>query len=327
MGEVHRSGLETRLTGTTVKFRQKNYLCPSLPCFCPGLPACFACTPETWQKKLKTIVKVFYLIYLLTVLNICDNTVYFKTFDAKINFFELLVSEKLLFKVSLPCDRSLRQAGPNWSGEIFLSGRVAGGPRQLPILSTIHIYDHTFLIADVPRPILGSDFFSSLDLLIDVKNRQLVRLPRLSAPLAVLPAVPDSSTKSVSVSGLHTPRTNAVEALLDHFPRVLVSTFDSTSPLAHGVQHVVPTVGPPVFARPRRLAGDKLVVARAEFEKMLRMGIVRRSSSPWASPLHIVPKANGGWHPCDDYQQLNSCLLYTSPSPRDLSTSRMPSSA
>ena len=56
----HRSGLETRLTGTTVKFRQKDYLCPSLlRFFRPGLPACLACAPETWQKELKTLVKVF----------------------------------------------------------------------------------------------------------------------------------------------------------------------------------------------------------------------------------------------------------------------------
>ena len=39
----------------------------------------------------------------------------------------------------------------------------------------------------------------------------------------------------------------------------------------------------------------------------------------------------GGYYPCnyeiDDLDTLYFCLLYTSPSPRDLSTSRMPSSA
>ena len=29
----------------------------------------------------------------------------------------------------------------------------------------------------------------------------------------------------------------------------------------------------------------------------------------------------------EDFEELKACLLYTSPSPRDLSTSRMPSSA
>ena len=79
-------------------------------------------------------------MYLLTALDICDNLVYFKTFDAKIYFFEQLVSEKSLSKVSLPCDRSLRQARPNCYGELFLSGTVAGGPRQLPIQFLIQIY-------------------------------------------------------------------------------------------------------------------------------------------------------------------------------------------
>ena len=55
-----------------------------------------------------------------------------------------------------------------------------------------------------------------------------------------------------------------------------------------------------VYARAWRLDSAKLTVAREEFANMERLRIVRRSNSPWASPLHMVTKADGGWRPCGD---------------------------
>ena len=67
----------------------------------------------------------------------------------------------------------------------------------------------------------------------------------------------------------------------------------------------MPTVpGPPVFAKAHHLDPGKL-----EFLKMEKAGIVRRSSSPWSSPLHMVPKPDGTWRPQRDFRRLNTATV------------------
>lgn len=164
-------------------------------------------------------------------------------------------------------------------------------------------YRWSFLIADIEQCIIGADFLHHFDLLVDIRRRRLL--------LAAAHRISEVSIKPTDDAD--------VAALITHFPR-LSAPLDASGFRNVGVQHHIETSGRPRWAKPRRLPADKLKLVKDHFKDLIRQGILRPSSSQWASPLHVVPKPNGGIRPCGDYRALNSITAmdqYCIPNIRD----------
>ncbi|XP_069962584.1 uncharacterized protein [Bactrocera oleae] len=125
-----------------------------------------------------------------------------------------------------------------------------------------------FILADVSNPIISADLLSHYGILVDLKNQRLIdETTRLCT---------SGTTRSVTVQSIKFQQPNQSTGfwqLLAEYPKITRPDGEPKQ-ISHTTQHHIKTTpGVPVSSRARRLPPERLKIAKAEFQKMINLGM------------------------------------------------------
>lgn len=140
-----------------------------------------------------------------------------------------------------------------------------------------------FMVANVKIPILSVEFLAHYALATHMNPRTL---SNTTMNLCVLGTPTCQSSTGISVTTCHG---HVYLDLLKQF-RDITLPLQATASGDHQSQQNVRTRGLSAHSHPRQLAQHKLAYAKEQFDKMLSDSIIRPSDSPYALPLHLIPK-------------------------------------
>ncbi|KII65807.1 Transposon Tf2-6 polyprotein [Thelohanellus kitauei] len=140
--------------------------------------------------------------------------------------------------------------------------------------------------------IIGRDLIKYMDCTIDLNDSKIL-VPRTR-----------------SCASLESNAKIEEHSLIEHLKNKWKHIFAS-SPTDIGytemIKHNIDTGNhPPIRVRPYRVPHNQQSTIDKEIEMMLKSNIIRKSASPWCSPMVLVKKKDGGNRLCIDYRQLNS---------------------
>ena len=158
--------------------------------------------------------------------------------------------------------------------------------------------------------ILGADFLGKTGLMIDVQQgHAFFRFDPTNRLHLLGRSPPDdkswvcaATSANPDLSHLEDNYSTLLRSLIDDFPDVLTPRLGLTTLLQYDIELLDPS---PVKIPPYRLMPPKMDILRQHIRLMLDEGIIQPSTSPYSSPIFLVPKGQDGFRPVIDYRALN----------------------
>ncbi|OWZ08445.1 hypothetical protein PHMEG_00019015 [Phytophthora megakarya] len=124
-----------------------------------------------------------------------------------------------------------------------------------------------------------------------------------------VPDTPESVKADFSSSDLSGEQRELFQVELDRFGDIIVES--SKKPIRTDLLKFEIDTGnnSPFKSQPYRVSGAEGKVMESEIQQYLDLGFIRESRSPWASPVLMLRKPDGGIRFCIDYRRLNAVTV------------------
>ena len=181
-------------------------------------------------------------------------------------------------------------------------------------------YVWKFHVANVSHPIIGMDFLAAHNFIIKCDSQEVFDMSnggtenfsdinKLSKHIHISSLKTDSDVVAYKCPDEHITFTHT---LISSRSNLTKRSAEPTTKLHQHFHAIVTQDTFPLRERVRPLSSDKLEAVKQEFLTLEASGVIRRSSSPWAAPLHVVTKKDGTFRPCGDFRRLNEITVHDS---------------
>nr|XP_023018093.1 uncharacterized protein LOC111507081 [Leptinotarsa decemlineata] len=217
----------------------------------------------------------------------------------------------------------LKREGQSFSEENILVKFADGQGKMENVLVTCvdvkvkgkNIPTKFIIFPDAPnKTLFGIDFIQDAKLILDAHNKQWYFSENQSARYELMF---ESVTNSSDLASYSTSETRKADNLRSEEGTMLTDDQRSRlqlflnqhenifslggEPTPYAQHHINTGDHPPIALPPYRMSPARKSLLKTKLDRLLAEGIIEECESPWAAPVVLVPKKNGGIRLCVDY--------------------------